>query len=236
MVVADDGSTDATTLQVLDALDDPRLRLLRLPHAGVSSTRNAAIEAATGQHILPLDADDRLDPTFARLASRALDASPDVGIVGAGTEFFGTLEDVFHPRPPHPVDWLLGNQLPVSAAFRKADWSLCGGYAEDLPWGEDWHFWVRLIALERRVELLPLVGLYYRRRPGQVTSRVSWKLQADARERVVRDGVPIIQRYPDEAGVLIGQQLNMLEEMRELARRPLWKKVLAILLRTDAHL
>jgi succinoglycan biosynthesis protein ExoO len=60
VVVADDGSTDGTAgLIERRALAEPRIRLVRLPrNAGPSAARNAAIEAARGDWIAILDADD----------------------------------------------------------------------------------------------------------------------------------------------------------------------------------
>lgn len=224
VVIADDGSTDPATIRELGLLEGPDVRVIRCTHAGVSRARNAAVSAATGDYILPLDSDDRLASTFASRASQILDSSADVGIVGAGTEFIGRAPGHFQPEVPHPTSWLVGNQLPVSAVYRKSDWEEVGGYADDLGWAEDWHFWIRLVALGRRVEVLPSVGLYYRRRAGQVTASVPWDVQRATRTRVLMEGLPIIQRYQDEATSLIGDRLNALEE-RRATPAPLWRRV-----------
>ena len=215
VVVADDGSTDEATLASLDHAEHRGARVLRLPHAGVSATRNAAIQAATGQYVLPLDADDLLSPTYAGQASAVLDAEPQVGIVGADTEIFGSHTGTRRPVLPQPVDWLVANQLPVSCAFRREDWLSCGGFAEDLAWGEDWHFWVRIVALGREVSLLPMIGLHYRRRQGQATFAPAWDVQERSRARVLQAGLPIINRYPEDATRLIAGQLNHLQAVRQ---------------------
>ncbi|WP_374457457.1 glycosyltransferase family 2 protein [Nocardioides sp.] len=215
VLVADDGSTDAATLRELDTLDELGVRVLCLDHAGVSSTRNSAIAAASGDHVLPLDADDRLAPAYAGEASRLLDADPAVGIVGAGTEFFGSDAGVIHPDVPRPEAWLVANQLPVSAMFRRADWTEAGGYAQDLRWGEDWHFWVKVVALGREVRVLPEIGLYYRRRPGQVTTHVPWDVQEATRARILQAGIPIVTRFPEDSTSIIASQLNQLQAVKE---------------------
>ena len=52
--------------------------LLRQANAGLSAARNAGIEAATGTYILPLDADDWLEPGAVASLVEALEASDDI--------------------------------------------------------------------------------------------------------------------------------------------------------------
>ena len=61
LVVADDGSTDST-LNELGRLDDSRLRILRLKHAGVAATANEASRVCRADWIARMDADDISEP------------------------------------------------------------------------------------------------------------------------------------------------------------------------------
>ena len=47
VVVVDDGSADETA-DVVERLDDPRLRLVRQPNGGPAKARNAGIAVSTG--------------------------------------------------------------------------------------------------------------------------------------------------------------------------------------------
>jgi glycosyltransferase involved in cell wall biosynthesis len=58
LIVIDDGSTDHTPA-VLDAIDDPRLRVIRLDRAGgAAAARNHGLDAARGEYVSFQDSDD----------------------------------------------------------------------------------------------------------------------------------------------------------------------------------
>lgn len=58
VIVVDDGSTDGTPERV--AATDPRIELIRQPHAGVSAARQAGTRIAQGRYLKYVDADDLL--------------------------------------------------------------------------------------------------------------------------------------------------------------------------------
>lgn len=63
VIVVDDGSTDNGPAQ-LASLADPRVRLIRQPNGGVSAARNTGIQAASGEYLAFLDADDAWLPGY----------------------------------------------------------------------------------------------------------------------------------------------------------------------------
>ncbi len=63
LIVVNDGSTDDTA-KVVRQFDDGRIRLIEQDNKGVSAARNAGLDAARGDYISFLDADDLWDNTF----------------------------------------------------------------------------------------------------------------------------------------------------------------------------
>jgi glycosyltransferase involved in cell wall biosynthesis len=75
ILIVDDGSTDDTE-QVVRRYTDPRIEYIRQANAGVSVARNTGLDAARGDFVTFLDADDRWRPTFVERMHDLLDVTP----------------------------------------------------------------------------------------------------------------------------------------------------------------
>jgi len=197
VVVVDDGSSDPETLRLFDRWSQPRTRLLRLPPSGVSGARNAGIAEAQGAYILPLDADDRLEPAFAARTAAVLDARPEVGIVETDAVFFGARSGPW-PRPTFSMpQLLLGNTLSPCSLFRRSDFRLTHGYDPGMARGwEDFDFWLSLVELGRVAARVPEALFHYRVRPG---SRSALMTPLDWRRcyaRILRNHPRLFARHP----------------------------------------
>jgi glycosyltransferase involved in cell wall biosynthesis len=79
VIVVDDGSRDASA-EVVAAIDDPRVTLVRSPASGgPSRPRNTGIARARAPYIALLDADDLLKPHKLSAAIAALERHPQAG-------------------------------------------------------------------------------------------------------------------------------------------------------------
>ena len=174
LVVIDDGSTDGTA-SVAAGFDDPRIRVLRQPNAGVSSARNRGSAEIAGEAVMFLDGDDWLArDALARLAA-ALDREPDA--IAAYGAFCFVSEDgrtrVGAKTGPFPAGDILerllvenlfangGHLLIRAEAVRQAV-----GFRSDLAYGEDWEFWCRLAAAGRFATVPGTAPLLFVRRRG----------------------------------------------------------------------
>jgi glycosyltransferase involved in cell wall biosynthesis len=172
ILVVDDGSNDPYTKNRLSTLDKPRVRVFRSENQGLAGARNLAIAHAQGEYILPLDADDRLAPTFVEKADAVLNERPEVGIVYSEVEWFGEKNGKWDVPPYRFPDILLDNTIVASALYRRSDWELVGGYSTEFRsrW-EDYDFWLSLIERGRIPYRIPEVLFYYRQRAGSMTQR-----------------------------------------------------------------
>lgn len=70
VILVDDGSTDMSgALCDRYAVQDPRIKVIHKKNGGLSSARNAGLDAAHGRYIMFLDGDDYLAPCALRLLS-----------------------------------------------------------------------------------------------------------------------------------------------------------------------
>jgi dolichyl-phosphate beta-glucosyltransferase len=81
IIVADDGSTDSTA-NIVRGLqtNEPRIRLLSLPHRGKGATVRSGVLAASGEQVLFTDADLATPIMEARRLFDALDMGADIAI------------------------------------------------------------------------------------------------------------------------------------------------------------
>jgi glycosyltransferase involved in cell wall biosynthesis len=163
IIIVDDGSDDAETIARLDQLAAKGLALLRTPNRGVAAARNQGIQAARGRYILPLDADDLIEPYYLEKAVRLLEDNAETAIVCCDAELFGDRSGILR-LPEFSRERLLSeNLLFASALFRKSDWKAAGGYCTAFRFGwEDWDFWIAMTKCGSQVVRIPETLLKYR--------------------------------------------------------------------------
>lgn len=91
IVCINDGSTDNSS-EVIKSYAEKYKNIVFLDektNRGVCCARNMAIAASSGEYILPLDADDKIEPQYVEKAARVLHNNPKVGIVYCKADFFG---------------------------------------------------------------------------------------------------------------------------------------------------
>ncbi len=164
-VVVDDGSTD-NSLAVAQAFaaEHKEVRILHQSNAGVSAARNHAIRESKGEYILPVDADDKISPTYIEEAVKAM--ANGVRVVGCRAEYFGAKQGEWQLPEYSPELLARKNMIHASSMFRKADWEQVKGYCEEEIYREDWEFWLSLMELGGTYVRLSQTGLYYRVQSG----------------------------------------------------------------------
>lgn len=146
VIVVNDGSTDPYTNEVLSKLSKPKTMVIHHnENKGLPAARNTGIAASKGKYIVPLDADDTIQPKFIEKTVRVLENRPKVGFVSTGRRHFGQ-QDLIHIPPPFNFYKLIfENIAAVTSTFRKEAWEKVGGFKEAMRDGyEDWEFWISI--------------------------------------------------------------------------------------------
>ena len=89
IICVNDGSTD-NSLEILEAYQrqDNRIRIIRQKNSGLSMTRNAGIQVATGKYLYFLDSDDYIDTNALEILAKRMDED-DLQLVFFNTVAFG---------------------------------------------------------------------------------------------------------------------------------------------------
>jgi glycosyltransferase involved in cell wall biosynthesis len=149
VIVVDDGSTDASQETIARFSD--RVRAINQSNQGVAGARNTGIAAATGDYVICLDADDRVDDRYIPAMRDALDADRGLGVAYSG---LGLIQQDGSVQPnawPPAFDWAAqsrpnvppSNCIPCAAMFRRSMWERAGGYKQVYAPGEDTEFFTR---------------------------------------------------------------------------------------------
>jgi len=142
IIVVDDGSTEPATCAVLSALEG--VVFVRQPNYGLPAARNAGFRASRGEYVLPLDADDWLEPPALKVMLEVLQSSPEASFVFCDLQLEGEASGILQ-KNYNFFEQLSLNQLPYCLLMPKRLWTEAGGYDEGMRKGyEDWEFNIRL--------------------------------------------------------------------------------------------
>ena len=195
LIVIDDGSNDFTR-QVIRACTwgKPRTRVIHSAHKGLGPIRNAAIEAADTEWILPFDADDIMRPNLIEEFTRALAATPDGDLFVCWYHHFGAEDRVMQRRWLGYEKLLRGNHIPSESCYRKEAWAKAGGYRPVFRY-EDWEFWIRLLNPESKVVEVPLVLIDYRVRCDSLSHSMTFEERVREHELIREANKEIYEKY-----------------------------------------
>lgn len=166
IIVVNDGSTEKTPQEIQSMLMPfDNVILINQENSGVCAARNNGIIKASGEYILPLDADDRIADTYIEKAVSILEQNPDIGIVYCEAEFFGTGQNKkWNLKPATLSNMLIQNRIFPSGIYRKSKFLEVGGYKKEMELGcEDWDFWLSIIETGTKVYQIPEVLFFYRK-------------------------------------------------------------------------
>lgn len=240
VIVVDDGSSDGTRewLETQRALD---LRIISSEGIGPARARNIAIEAARGELIAFLDADDFWWPGKLRAQIAAHQAHPDAAMSfsdyvhfdpsGAlhGTSFefwsFTPRERAYHVLAEAEAVLLAANLAGTSTVIARRDLLLrARGFSSELPSAEDWDLWLRLAQMGE-ILVSGAVTTSYLMRPGGETHKRGARIAALEMilSRYVQTGGPLAKASASARGRLLAGQAEWARERGEPWQALAWR-------------
>ena len=222
VIVVDDGSIDDTAAIGHQC----GATVIRQDNRGVSAARNRGLDAATGEYIVFLDADDELLANAVATGVAALSSKTDATCaVGRASPMDAEGRDL-PSVAPRPIvsdlyrDWLAENFVPTvgAAIFRRTRLQALGGFQRDVGPAADYALYLQLARTNQVVDHGRVV-VRYRSHSESMSRNASLMLDATMRvlrtERrfVPREHAAAYRHGRDEWAWFYGQQI--LEQLRE---------------------
>jgi glycosyltransferase involved in cell wall biosynthesis len=163
IIMVNDGSTDGSMEIVKKyAARDNRIRLIGMKRSGLAAALNAGIEAASGEYIARMDADDIMHRERLGLQYEYMSANPDVSVLSSLVTAFP--ENMVSPNMQYYINWLnsittdytikrdifIESPVPHPTVMLKRDELIgLGGYCDNgMP--EDYDLWLRYYAAGKK--------------------------------------------------------------------------------------
>lgn len=242
LVVNDYPPFKAEVDQLVESLEDQRIKVLHNPvNGGESVSRNNAIAVAAGEVIALLDDDDYWNPSFLEKHVEKHQENPELGVVYCGYIKFWTDDllgsQVYPAATPSSGDiypaMLSGKFVLASSSIvsvKKVCFQECGVFDPSLPSFADWDMWVR-IARKYPFGNIPEPLTYYRHHLGERGSTDIEKrlvgIEVIARKWHAMDGFQLFERklrvraYFNEIRneVLRGHRWNSFRLLKECVKK-----------------
>lgn len=194
LCLVDDGSQCADVLDELRAraAGDPRICLLERPEAGgIVVASNAALDLATGDFVVLVDHDDRIEPDALELTAAALDADPTIDYLYTDEDKLssdGTLYDTFLKPEWSPERLRSQNYCTHLSVLRRSLVHDVGGFRDGFDGSQDHDLILRVTERARTVHHIPAVLYHWCITPGSAAGDSNAKPYArESGRRAVED-------------------------------------------------
>ncbi len=174
VIVVNDGSTDQSRT-ILEAFNDPRLRIIHQENHGCNHARNQGFKLSQGDYLMFLDSDDLLHPSKIEEQVRIVEKqTTDVLISGAWLSFETSVEETTFSQNPlfrnfnDPIEYIL-TAWKTNSMIQPGVWLIsrklmehAGLWNEELRSDDDGDFIIRLLCKASCVLYSEKSILYYR--------------------------------------------------------------------------
>ena len=187
-IIVNDGSTNPKAVEYLEEVKkiDSRIKIYHKENEGLAKGRDYALKYACTQYILPLDADDLIEPTYIETLYWSLETNKEATWAFTNSVGFGKyiyLSDCKFDSEKMKTD----NQITATSLIRKDRILELGGYSKAARYvNEDWHLWLRMLANNYFPVQVAYYGFWYRRQSSSLLTQINDK-QKKENELRLRD-------------------------------------------------
>lgn len=166
IIIIDDGSTDATPLEISNLKGvHSCINSIRITNSGPANARNEGIKLAKGDYIMFIDSDDTFEKNTFETVKKQLDRKNDMLIFGFRQDFLGRAENkIYSLDSPFTTDEYYKNNL-LNQVWNKAyrrDFLIKNNiFFENYKYGEDRIFNAHVLNFSPVVKAIPDVLYNY---------------------------------------------------------------------------
>lgn len=177
IIIIDDGSTD-DTCKYINSLNNNKIKYYYQSNKGVAAARNKGLEVANGDFIAFLDSDDEWLPQKIEKQLNLFKSNPLLGMAYCGSEILNEENKVLtrrycqiNCRGKIFKHLILNNFIPTpTVIIKKNIIKKAGRMVEDLKFGEDWHYWLK-VSLLTEVDFINEIQVRFRRLEDGLTNK-----------------------------------------------------------------
>ncbi|ABU59697.1 glycosyltransferase [Roseiflexus castenholzii] len=202
IVIVDDGSDDPASVAALEQVGQMHpdlVRIVRCERGGLARARNRGAQAARGEFLAFVDADDLVEPSFFERAIDVLQRYDNVSFVYSWVRFFGE-SDACWPTWNVEFPYLLAhNMLTAFVVVRRSDFLAWGQNDPSLSDAlEDYDAWISMVEQGCIGVSLPDPLVRYRMRSDSMYHSLSDAQILEMYDRIVARHRSVYERYGAE--------------------------------------
>ena len=195
--IVNDGSTDKTlAIARAYAAADNRIRVIDQKNAGTVAAKNAAIAAASGQYIFPLDSDDKIAPECLERLYNKIKSGKYAVVCPDGRTFGHSDAHINFPQATRANMYRRHTGIHNSSLYEKKYWEKYGGYDMLFADGlEDLDFWLNFLDDGQKITRISGDLFFYRMKPGDESRRLQCRQSHAGLWKIMEDKHPNMKFY-----------------------------------------
>ncbi len=204
VIIIDDGSTEELSHTYFKDLQQEKVQVHLRNNEGVSAARNFGASVAKGDYFLFLDADDKIDKRYLRLAYEKLQADHSIDYIYCDLQEFERGNNYRSLGELVLDDVLLHAVTHVSGIISRRLWNRVGGFDIDYRNGwEDWDLLIRITATAPKYYKIPEPMLLYRIRENSRDQHANAQYNAELEQKIFLKNINIyLTKYKEPLTLL----------------------------------